>query len=321
MRKKILAITLSLVFVIVIVTSCSASSKSSAEVWPNKTITFQTAGAGGDMDFLARLLATKMKADLGPNVVVVNNDNGVIAARNTLSAPKDGYTILMGKTNISVQKTQGSLEGFDFDSFDYLGMLVANPAQCIAVKPSLGVKTLPELIELSKQNPGELRITDNIGSNTQVVCKMLEEYGAMFTQVDVGGSSAKMTAFLGDHCEVLVTLYSSMKEYADAGELLVLCTISEERNALFPEVPTAREQGVDITFGTSLYAAMPKGVDPAIVSKASTYLENIIKNDEKFAEDASTAQQLVPLWKSGPDTLKHLNDEYEMLYDIGFATR
>ncbi len=164
----------------------AASSETPKEIdWPKRTITVQTVTAGGDQDFLSRWLAVRIKKDMGANVVVVNNDNSVIASRNVLGNDPDGYTVMLGKSSTCIEKVNGAFEGFDFDSFEYLGTLTENPAQCIAVKPKLGVKTLPELIEYSKQHPGELRITDNIGSNTQVTVKLLEDLGAQFTSVDV----------------------------------------------------------------------------------------------------------------------------------------
>jgi tripartite-type tricarboxylate transporter receptor subunit TctC len=112
-----------------------------------------------------------------------------------------------------------------------------------------------------------------------------------------------------------------MEEYVKAGECVVLATISDERNPLFPDVPTAKEQGIDLSYGTSLYAALKKGTDPAIVEKFSSYLENLVKNDAEFEKAVREAQQLTPVWRSGPDTLQYLNDTVENLYDIGFATR
>jgi tripartite-type tricarboxylate transporter receptor subunit TctC len=188
------------------------------------------------------------KKDMGANVVVVNNDNSVIASRNVLGNDPDGYTVMLGKSSTCIEKVNGAFEGFDFDSFEYLGTLTENPAQCIAVKPKLGVKTLPELIEYSKQHPGECALPTK-SARTPGYRKTARGLGRPVHIGRCGRELRQDTAFLGDHCEVLVTLYASMEEYVKAGECVVLATISDERNPLFPDVPTAKEQGITCLMG------------------------------------------------------------------------
>ena len=139
--------------------------------WPKRTITIQTTEPGGDMDYMARLLAAKMTEDLGVTVVVANNEGAVPPIRNMLSADSDGYTIWVGKTSLPIEQALGSMDDIDLsEDITYICNLVDNPALCITVKPELGVQTIQELIDLSKTKPGELCITDNIGSNTNVTC-------------------------------------------------------------------------------------------------------------------------------------------------------
>ncbi len=288
--------------------------------WPKRTITIQTTEPGGDMDYMARLLAKKMNEDFGVNVVVANNEGAVPPIRNLIAADADGYTIWMGKTSLPIEKALGSMDDIDLnEEVTFVGNLVDNPALCITVKPDLGVSTINELIELSQSKPDELHITDNIGSNTNVTCMMLEQAGAQLTEVDVGGTSAKMAAFLGDHCEVMVCSYPSQKDYVEAGEFVVLGQISAERNPMYPDVPTLKEQGVDIVFDTSLFVGVKAGTDPAIVSFLADYLKDIVENDEEFADEVGTAQYMVPAWRDGEEVATILDDQYQLLVDIGFA--
>lgn len=288
--------------------------------WPKRTITIQVTDPGGDMDYMGRLLAQKMSEDLGVNVVVANNEGAVLPLRNTIAADADGYTIWIGKTSLPIERALGSMEGIDLNKeITFIGNLVDNPALCITVKPELGVTTIPELIELSKTMPDELKITDNIGSNTNVTCMLLEKAGAQLTEVDVGGTSAKMAAFLGGHCDVMVCSYPSQRDYVEAGEFVVLGQVSAERNPMYPDVPTCKEQGEDIVFDTSLFVAVKAGTDEAIVSFLSDYFQNIVENDSSFAEEVASAQLMVPAWRDGAAVAKILDDQYQTLIDIGFA--
>lgn len=288
--------------------------------WPKRTITIQTTEPGGDMDYMARLLAAKMTEDLGVTVVVANNEGAVPPIRNMLSADSDGYTIWVGKTSLPIEQALGSMDDIDLsEDITYICNLVDNPALCITVKPELGVQTIQELIDLSKTKPGELCITDNIGSNTNVTCSLLEQAGAELTEVDVGGTSAKMAAFLGGHCQVMVCSYPSQKDYVEAGEFVVLGQVSAERNAMYPDVPTCKEQGFDIVFDTSLFVGVKAGTDEAIVSYLSDYFKGIVEDDASFAEDVGTAQYMVPAWRDGTAVAKDLADKAQLLVDIGFA--
>lgn len=288
--------------------------------YPKRTITIQVTDPGGDMDYMGRLLAKKMTEDLGVTVVVANNEGAVVPLRKTIGAPADGYTIWVGKTSLPIEKALGSMDDIDLNNeVTFIGNLVDNPALCITVRPSLGVNNIQELIDLSKTMPDELCITDNIGSNTNVTCMLLEKAGAEFTEVDVGGTSAKMAAFLGDHCQVMVCSYPSQRDYVEAGEFQVLGQVSAERNPMYPEVPTLREQGVDIVFDTSLFVAVKAGTDEAIVNYLRDYFKNIVENDEGFAEEVGNAQFMVPAWREGEEVQKILDDQYQLLVDIGFA--
>ena len=290
--------------------------------YPKRTISIEVGSdAGGDQDFTARWIAKKMQEDFGVNVVVNNNSGPAVAARRVKSLDADGYNIYVGKTNVTVEKALGNIDDYDFEDYEFLGTLCNNPGQIIAVKKTLGVNTLAELFAYCDAHPGELRITDNIGSNTQVTVNMLLTAGLKATSVDIGGASLKTTAFLGDHVEIFVGLYSNIKDYIEAGEHIVLGTVSAERNPFFPDVPTCLEQGYQVQFDTSHVMAVKKGTDPEIVAFLSNYLKNIVDNDAQFKEDLANAQQCTPSWADGPTTLKRLQDEVQLLYDIGFATK
>lgn len=342
MKKTCIALLLCMVMILMLCTGCKstetaspnetpAAAEPAAETapdetatqtldWPKRTITIQTTEPGGDMDYMARLLAQKMTEDLGVNVVVANNEGAVVPLRNTLANDADGYTIWIGKTSLPIEQALGSMDDIDLNSqVTFIGNLVDNPALCITVKPELGVNTIQELIDLSKTMPGELCITDNIGSNTNVTCMLLEKAGAELTEVDVGGTSAKMAAFLGDHCQVMVCSYPSQKDYVEAGEFVILGQVSAERNPMYPEVPTLKEQGTDIVFDTSLFVAVKAGTDDAIVSFLADYFQNIVENDTTFAEEVGSAQFMVPAWRDGESVKTDLADKAQMLIDIGFA--
>ncbi len=285
--------------------------------WPKRTITIKTSAAGGDMDYISRYLAQRMTEDWGVNVVVTNSDDSPTVLRGVIGAAADGYTIWCGKTSISIEAAKGSLEDISIrDQIDIIGNMVDNPALCVTVKPALGVKNINELIALTQSKPDELLITDNIGSNTWVTNQLLEKKGLLATEVDVGGTSKKMTAFLGDQCDIMICSYPSQREYVEKGDFVCLGQVSENRNPLYPDVPTLREQGVDVVFDTSLYMGMKKGTDPAIEEKFHDWLKNIVENDEKFANDVAEAQLMVPAWREGDAVQDILESQVEAVKEM-----
>ncbi len=293
--------------------SDAGAAEASAETdWPKRTITIVTSDPGGDMDYMSRYLAQRMNADWGVNVVVTNIEGQPPVIRNINAADNDGYTLWVGKTSVCIEIANGGLDDIDvLENFDIIGNLVDNPALCVTVKPELGVSTFEELLAYTQEHPDELLVTDNIGSNTWVTNMLLERAGLQCTEVDVGGTAKKMTAFLGNQCDVMICSYPSQREYAEAGEFVVLGQVSEQRNPLYPEVPTLSEQGYDIVFDTSLFVGVKAGTDPAIEAKLKEYLKNIVENDEQVAKDAEEAQLMVPVWRDGEVVEEILSKQIE----------
>lgn len=334
--KRTLSVVLMLVLMCSVFTGCQSaapalSSEAPAAVpeapeateidWPDRAITVLVAGKGGDDgDHGARLFADYINKEFGVNTAVVYATNSSEACRKIRDSEPDGYTILYCKSNYIVDEVLGTVGDFSiFEDFIFTGTLCTNPASAITIDPKLGINTLQELYDYTQEHPNELCVTDNIGSNTQVTVKQLLNAGFKLTPVDVGGTTDKINSLLGGTTQVCIATYNSMKPYVDAGDMKYLCTVSEERNSFFPDIPTAKELGFEeVTLDTTFTLVMRQGTDPAIVEKFANFVKKVVESPE-YAEEIGRAQSQVPMWMNGEDTVAYLREQCDMLHEIGFV--
>lgn len=280
MKHQIRKIALILALLMVL---CLTSAFAETD-WPTTSVQIIVpAGAGGGTDLLARTFADKLTEKLGQTFVVVNvtGAGGSAGISQVHDAPGDGNTILFFHNAMLINKVTG-VSSYSYDEMAAGTHVVTDNATGFYVSADAPYQTYPELIDYCKAHPGEVIMGVETGGFTFLMVKSFEAAtGVKFKMVDVGGNADKCTALLGGHIDIMPNQYSTAKGYIESGDFTALGFPSEERSAVYPDVPTAREQGVDWTYhGYEFGFWFPQDTDSAIIEKMDATIKEMFDNNE-----------------------------------------
>lgn len=226
---------------------------------------------GGGTDIVARLVAQKMSASMGQQVVVDNKPGAstVIGTDLLAKANPDGYTIGMITDSHAINPTFFPKLPYDsINDFAPITQLVFVPLVMVA-HPSLGVKSVSELIALAKQQPGRINYA-SIGNGTphQISMEWFKQIaGISMTHIPYKGVAPALAELVAGQVDVMFTGTSSAAPYARQGRLVPLAVSSAKRQPSFPDVPSVAEtQGLsEFDFMTWYGIAAPAGTPRDIV--------------------------------------------------------
>ena len=291
MRKKKLltligSICLTLVLTALLIPACAPAAP---EKYPTRAITLVCPwGAGGGTDRISRYLADRLGAELGQPVAVVNRTGGHGAVGHSAGAlaPPDGYTICMSTFELSTMHHMGWTK---ISPEDVKGIILINedPAG-VMVHPddakAHGWKNVTDWLEYVKDNPGLKASGTGTGGVWQLdLMGMLNAAGMSPTQVDwlpsIGAAEA-ITWLLGKHIDVTTCSVVEAGPQLDAGTLIALATMSDERLPRFPDVPTLKEQGIDWSAGAWRGITVPVGTPEPVVKILEDAIKKIIDSPE-----------------------------------------
>jgi len=286
-----------------------------AQTYPSQPIQMVIPMAPGDtVDLTGRAIATELAKILKTPVVPVNKPGGgsTIGADFVAKGKKDGYTILYANSNIYYAPAMNP------ETVPYNPLQDLEPL-CLAISTPLTIpvladsqwKTMQELVDYMKQNPGKIRgSSSGVGSvghfNFEVV---RHETGAAITMVPYKGASPAMTALLGGHVETSTLSYSLISPHIKAGKLRVL--LISQKVPEFPNFPTLKQLGykrdiMSVRFAFYVPAGLPDQVKKVLIPA----LEKAIKSQEVIGtvNQLGAIEDFVP----GDEFKKMLADEYEM---------
>jgi len=265
--------------------------------------------AGGPADLSARALGEASKPFFPKPFTVVNRPGGgsVLATSELVKSAPDGHSLCL--VDISAVAVSPHLTpGLPYKGPDDIQPIIScTTAQIIiAVKADAPWKTMKDLIESAKANPGRIRIGHaGLGTTTHIHFTSLKLLGVPFTDVPFTGATPTVTAILGGHIEVAILNITPLLPHVRGGKLKFLALFTDERVEIIPElkgVPTMKELGYNvITEGTAYFIAAPKGTPPKIVD---TLYDTFMKGQktefyQKFARD-----NVLALEYKGPAELK-----------------
>ncbi|HXF67411.1 MAG TPA: tripartite tricarboxylate transporter substrate binding protein [Burkholderiales bacterium] len=228
---------------------------------------------GGASDTVGRIIQPAM-AELLKQQVVVDNRGGAagnIGVEVAVRATPDGYTFLLG--NIGTMAINPNY----YTKFPYrplkdlipITQVVDVPGSFV-VHPSVPAKNVKELIAHLKANPGKLNYGAPAPSsaNTLEMIQFLRATGTDAVQINYkGGAGPAMIGLLGNEIQMMMVTFSSAVNFAKQGRVRMIAVISPERNPALPDVPTMREQGLDMTVGSWQGLFVPKGTPQAVVNR------------------------------------------------------
>jgi len=316
--KKIASMSLMLLLATIL--SFNVAGRAEA-AWPSeKAITMIVAySPGGSTDVAARLAAVYIEKYLGQSVVVLNKPGagGEVGFTALADADADGYTVgFINTPNVLTIPMQRHTR-YSLESFIPVAQLMDDPDSLYVPKDS-PLNTMKDLVEYAKANPGKVKYgTSGIGSDDHIAGELLSGIaGIKLKHIPFAGASANRTALLGSHVTVGIFNVSEGKEYVTTGQVKILGQMSEQRTELFPDVPTLKEQGFDITMASTRGIAMPAGTPEDIVKKFAEATEKAI-NDPEFQKKC--AESNLPLRYLGPQdyltSLKANRAQFKKLWD------
>ncbi len=289
-----------------------------AQNWPERAVKIILPYApGGATDAIGRPWADKLSQAFGQQFVIENRGGagGMIGAEAAAKSPPDGYTLfLTPNAPLSVVPTLRKTAYDPVKSFDPVGR-VGDVVCGFVIHPSVGVKTLKEMIEYAKKNPGKLTFASSgNGTANHLRVEMLKlKTGIDILHVPYRGGADSLN-------DVLPGTVHMMNEpvslpHAKAGKLILLNINGTERHPDFPDVPTLTELGIagaDVPIWFSIYA--PAGTPKEIVAKLNAKMIEIAKTDDMKAK-MRAVNAFVPL-QSPEDMAKHLIEDIKANADL-----
>lgn len=270
--------------IISIVLGCFAGfvARASAEDFPNRPITLIVPyPAGGGVDAMGRLVAFKLSAALGQQIVVENRGGagGMIGTRDAARSTPDGYTIVMLLTGISL----GNDTGYDVNKdFAPIGLVASTPI-IVDANPALPAKSLTDVIALAKKDPGKYSAgTPAAPTLNYFAAKLFNQMaGTEITVVTYKGTGPLTNDLLGDHVPLgFNTIPASVSQIA-AGQLRGIAVAGPVRSAALPNVPTAAEAGLPGFEAVQYYGlAAPAGTPRSAIETLNHELRAVLATDD-----------------------------------------
>jgi len=258
-----------------------------AQDYPTRTITLVVPyPPGGGVDAMARIVADKLSAALGQQVVVDNRGggSGLVGTRAVIKSPPDGYTLFLGHTgSISINPSLYANAGFDPRRvFAAIGLIASMPVALIA-NPSFPAKTVGETIALLKANPGKYNIgTSAVGTGGYLSAELFKSVTGVDAQiVPYKGTGGVMNDLLGGHVPIAFGVLPPALGNIQAGTLRAIAVFGEKRFSLLPQVPTAAESGLPGFESVLHYGLLaPAGTPRPIVEKLNAELRKLVASDD-----------------------------------------
>jgi tripartite-type tricarboxylate transporter receptor subunit TctC len=252
-----------------------------ADDYPSRPVTMIVPyGPGGGVSINARALQPYYEKALGTRIIVENRDGagGITGYTTGAFAKADGYTITMVTPAITASPWLVPNVRFSPDDYAYIGQVSFVPNMLI-VNADSPFKTLKDLVDAMKAKPGEISTGLEASWPSSSVCEALFlALSGCKAKVVPGfkGGAEKVAAVLGGHLDFSCQNAQEVMSLYQAKRLRVLAMAAPDRSSFFPEVPTFRQQGYDVTTGVWRSIAVPKATPQPIQDKLSAALKQAL---------------------------------------------
>ena len=255
-----------------------------AQDYPARPITLVAPfPAGGGNDTIARIVAGKLSAALGQQVVVDNRPgaNGVIGMRAGARPAPDGLTLLFANSSTtSINPALYANVGYDVrKDFAPIGMIAQMGIGIIAT-PSFAARSLAELIAVAKREPGKINIgTSPAGSGSHLSAELFKATaGIDVTLVPYKGAAALTNDLLGGHIPLVFSVLPPALGNIQSGKLRLIAVTTPQRMSLFPDVPTVAEAGLAEFEAVLRYGLLaPAGTPAPVVARLNAALRELVE--------------------------------------------
>jgi len=267
------------------------------------------AGGGGGVFY--KTLSDHLEKELGRNYEVIYKDGaGTQFALQAISTAKaDGYTMgqLALPTATMIWLDPAKQAQFKADSFIPVSMVMFDPG-ATAVRADSPYKTLKDLIDAAKANPGKIKIGAGARNTRQHfdVLTLEKATGVTFQKVHADSSAQPVTMLMGGQLDAVAESVGDFLNYVKSGQLRILGVWDDKRSTLAPELPTMEEQGYKLYSGASRGLAVPAGTPKEAVERLDSAVKKVTES-ASFKE--AMAKMGLPIkYMSHQDYLKHYQE-------------
>jgi tripartite-type tricarboxylate transporter receptor subunit TctC len=277
-----------------------AATSAFAEGYPERAITMVVPfAAGGPTDTVGRLIAERMSADLGQQVIVENvgGAGGTLGAGQVAAAAPDGHTILLHHIGMATSATlYRNLAYKPLEAFDYVGLVTEVPMTIVARKdfePADG----PAFIEYVKGNADQITMANAGVGAASHLCGMLfmQALDAAIVTVPYKGTGPAMTDLLGGQVDIMCDQTTNTTEQIKGGTIKAYAVTTPAKLDVLPDVPTVGELGLpslEVGIWHGVYA--PKGTPAEALEKLTAALQGALADPGIAAKMAELGTSPVP---------------------------
>ncbi len=291
---------------------------------PIKAIVAYEAGASADM--AARGFYQLLEKELGQPFVILNKPGAAsaLAVREIYDSKPDGYAIGIS-SSINVLKLQGLLP-YTHRELSVLG-IPSISWSVVAVSAKGPFKTIKDLVEYARANPGKVRMsTTTKGAVYWVQARLFERTtGVKFNTIsNPGGATYINTQLGGGHADVGIASYKALQSQIDAGNIRILAVTTSERVPGFTQFPTLKEEGYNLEMLSWTCHIGPKGLPGDVTKKLHSVFKKLAATPE-WAEWCATKGSVPSPALVGDEAVKFMDQDAEMqrpiLEELGVAKK
>ena len=300
-------------FIHALIARMAGASAAHAAGYPEREIRMVVNyGAGGVTDVATRLLAKALEARLGQPVVVENKPGGQATLGPAYVARQraDGYTVGV-VTYSAVAITPHMVKvPYTSDDFDFIGGF-GRFRYGLAVQADSPYRTLQDFIEGARRQT--LFFATPGAPNNLAFFDLGAKYGARFEQVLYKSGTESVTALAAGQVQAVIQTPSEILPQVDAGRLRLLASVSPARWHDRPDMPTMKEQGVDVEIDSWMGIAVPRGTPEPVRRTLQTALRDVMGSPELI--DGLNRMGIDPVWASAAEYEKKLREGYASMRD------
>ena len=256
-----------------ILSMLAPAGNAAAEGYPAKPVRLIVPfAAGGPTDVIARIVAQKLSESFGQQVVTENipGAGGNTGVTMVARAPADGYTILVVSTGFIVNPSMYAKISYDpVKDFAPITLVAASP-NVISVNPDFPAKSMKELVELVKANPGKYSFAQPATGSTPHLAGELfkQKYALDLVTVPFNGAALAVNSTIGGHTPIAFTALPPAMSNIKEGKLRGLAVLASKRSPALPDVPTNGEAGIpDLESDTLTGVVAPAGTPKEVIER------------------------------------------------------
>lgn len=286
-----------------------AATAATAQDYPHDTVTLVThSRAGGGTDVFLREMTQHLGKYLGADFVVENvqGGSGAAAMARLAQSPGDG-SIFYGTTPTFINTSLLSEPQYTYEDLTPVANVFQDP-QIVYVRAESPYQTLSEVVEQAKAEPGSaiFGVTTPGSLDRQVMEQFKAITGIEAPVVTHDGGGELLISVLNGTVDLGIGEIQELSSQLEAGKVRLIATYTEERLDDFPDIPTAKEQGIDLDVTKFRGIAGPPDLDPEIISKWESAIQQVLE-DPEFRE-WYRAQSLVPDYMNHEEYVEFIND-------------